>query len=131
MKGKKRCQKLFEHAEANSKLYSEENEKRFWDQFLSCSTVCSPSSLKWANISVTYCNRMTRSFIIWLIAGGIIFLAFYLMVMFKDWNDSIKAELSTKKCPSEPVPADLALQDWIKPGKQRNGLFHCFCLTEY
>lgn len=53
------------------------------------------------------------------------------MVMFKDWNDSIKAELSTKKCPSLPVPADLALEDWAKPGKQRQGLFHCFCLTAY
>jgi hypothetical protein len=39
------------------------------------------------------------------------------MVIFKDWNDSIKAELSTKKCPKDPVPADLALEDWIKPGK--------------
>jgi len=43
---------------------------------------------------------MTRSLIIWILAAGMIFLAFYLMVMFKDWNDSIKAELSTKKCPS-------------------------------
>lgn len=117
MKGKKRAEKIFMHAAANSKLWSEENEKKFWDEFLTCSTVCSPSSIKWQNISVTFCNRLTRSIIIWLIAIGIIVLAFYLMIIFKDWNDSIKAELSTATCPSEPVPADLALEDWIKPGK--------------
>lgn len=100
MKGKKRAEKIFLHAEANAKIYSEENDKKFCGKFLACGTVCSPSSFKWENISVTYCNRLTRSLIIWTLAAGMIFLAFYLMVMFKDWNDSIKAELSTKKCPS-------------------------------
>ena len=131
MKGKKRAEKIFTHAQANAKIYSEENEKKFFEQFLSVGTVCSPSSFKWNNISVTYCNRLIRSIIIWTIAIGMIVLAFYLMIIFKDWNDSIKAELSTKKCPSQPVPADLAFEDWTKPGKQRGGLFHCFCLTAY
>jgi hypothetical protein len=34
MKGKKRAEKIFSHAEANSKVYTEENEKRFWGEFL-------------------------------------------------------------------------------------------------
>ena len=98
---------------------------------MTCGTVCSPSSYKWRNISTTYCNRCTRSIIIWTFALGIVVLAFYGMVLFKNWNDSIVAELSTSKCPSEEVPADLALEDWVKPGKQRTGLFHCYCLSYY
>jgi hypothetical protein len=83
MKGKKRAERIFMHAAANSKLWSEENEKKFWNEFLSCSPVCSPSSIKWHNINVTFCNRMTRTIIIWIIAFAIIFLALFLMVIFK------------------------------------------------
>lgn len=51
------------------------------------------------------------------------------MVLFKNWNDELKAGASLDtKCPTEPIPADIALDDWEKPGKQRQGFMHCFCL---
>ena len=83
MKGKRRAERIFTHAAANSKIWSEEKEKKFWDEFLSCSNVCSPSSIKWYNINVTFCNRVTRTIIVWMIAFGIIFLALFAMVLFK------------------------------------------------
>ena len=49
---------------------------------------------------------------------GIVIGAFYAMVIFKNYNDSILAGFDPNlKCPSDPISPDLALEDWDKPPK--------------
>ena len=120
MRGKEMCMKQLEHAQANAKKNPEENEKMFFDRFLTVATCVAPSSIIWKNIQYSPCNRAVRATIVWIIAFGIVALAFYGMVRFKDYNDEIKAGASLDvKCPAEPVEAETALSDWDKPGKQR------------
>ena len=83
MTGKDVAQKIFEHAEANHKDGDEDEvEKQFCGRFLKVQETVAMSSIKWENIHLSWLNRFIRSTIIWLIAVGIIALAFYWMVRF-------------------------------------------------
>jgi len=73
---------------------------------------------------------MTRTMIIWVLAMILVLIAFYLMIWFKDYNDSLKmtAKLDAA-CPSEPLEIQEVYDDWSKPPKQRQGYVHCYCLS--
>ena len=59
-------------------------------------------------------------------------LAFYGFLEFKNYNDGVVAGAGLEtKCPVEPVDAEVALEAWQKPPKQRQGFTHCFCLPIY
>ena len=133
MRGKEACWKAFAHAEANSKKDKSELSKKFLEtHFLSVETPVAPSSIIWKNIQYSPCNRAIRSILIWIVALAIVAAAFIGMVRFKDWGDEIKAGASLEvKCPPDPVEPELALIDWDKPGKQREGMMHCYCLAAY
>jgi hypothetical protein len=101
-------------------------------RFLEVKETVAPSSINWRNIQYSRCNRLTRSIIIWTLAVIIVALAFYGMVRFKDYNDSIKAGAGLgTTCPLEETTVDIAFEDYQKPGKQRQGLLHCYCLQVY
>jgi hypothetical protein len=132
MKGKNRAEKVFRYAEDNSKQYQEEHEKKFFDQWLSCEPVIAPSNIKWRNVNVSFCERFWRSCAMWTCAFLLIFLAFCLMVWFKDFGDGVTMLASSDRvCPTERVPAEQALRDYGKHPKQRQGYFACFCLDLY
>lgn len=133
MRGKKQCEKTFSYVESFAKRSPEvEEEKKFFGETLKFYNTCAPSSIKWEHIGYTKCNRGCRSACVWLFAFCLVAIAFYLMVLFKNLNDELKAGASLDtKCPKEPIPADIALDDWEKPGKQRQGFMHCFCLRIY
>ena len=61
---------------------------------------------------------MTRTILVWIFAVAVIAGAFYLMVLFKDYNDYLVQGVGLgTKCPPEPVTIDVALEDWNKPFK--------------
>jgi hypothetical protein len=68
--------------------------------------------------------------VFWIFALIIVAIAFYFMIIFKDYNDALimNAGLDTK-CPSKPIDAHLVYEDYLKPPKQRAGYTHCFCLS--
>jgi len=75
---------------------------------------------------------MVRSILIWTLAILVVLLAFYGMVRFKDWNDELKAGAALDtSCPAKPIKTYVALEDFYRAGKQRQGFLHCYCLTEY
>lgn len=119
MRGKRKCQQTFSYVESFSKRNPEvEEEKKFFGNTLKFYDTCAPSSIKWEHISYSKCNRGCRSTLVWLFAILLVCIAFYLMVLFKNFNDELKAGASLDtKCPKEPIPADIALDDWEKPGK--------------
>ena len=82
MMGKDIAQKIFTHAEKNSKEDESEIEKQFFGKFVTIDNTVAMSAIKWENIGLSKCNRMTRSAIIWAIAIGIVAFAFYWMVRF-------------------------------------------------
>jgi hypothetical protein len=130
MKGKNRAEKLFMYAKDNSKMYEEEHQKKFFDQWLDVSAVIAPSNIKWRNINVSYCNRCSRSICMWIFAFVLLALAFIAMIFFKDWSDSlINSVASPKPCPEEGVETRIAYDDYMLPGKQRQGFHHCYCLA--
>lgn len=131
MKGKNRAEKLFMYAEANSKMYEEEMQKKFWEQWLAVTNVTSPSNIQWPNINLSYANRMCRFTCMWVFAIILIVLAFLAMVFFKDWSDALVNSVgSPTPCPEEGTAVDitLAYEDYLKPGKRREGFLHCYCL---
>ena len=61
----------------------------------------------------------------------ILVLAFYFMIIFKDYNDAIVASAKLDaKCPSE-LELEFVYEDYEKPPKQRQGFMHCYCLAWY
>lgn len=127
MAAKEEAVKIFEFAEDDKA-----SSKMFLDNYLTVETPTSPSQIIWANIIYSKCNRITRNIVCWLFAVAIIILAFYLMILFKDYNDGVVlgAGLFTT-CPSEPIDIEVAFLDWQKPPKQRQGFTHCYCLPIY
>jgi hypothetical protein len=132
MEGKEQFKALFEHAEFLAQTDASQNSKMFFNRFLEVNEPCAPSSINWYNIQYTDCNRLTRKIIIWIVAVIVVVIGFYGMVRFKDFNDELVAGAAIEsKCPKEPYSIDLAYEDYERPGKQRLGMMHCFCLTEY
>lgn len=65
----------------------------------------------------------------WIFALILIFLAFCLMVWFKDYGDGVSNLVNKNKvCPADGVDPVKALEDYYKHPKQRGGHFSCFCL---
>ena len=108
-----------------------EEEKMLFGHFLTVNDAVPMTSIIWSNIKYSKCNRATRTIIIWIIAILIVLLAFYGMVRFKDFGDSLVASAPTVKCPKKPIDLDTAYIDSIKVPKQRQGLLHCYCLKAY
>lgn len=132
MLAKQKAMQVFEYAEMNSAKYKSNEEKKFFGRWLAVTTPTAPSQIMWRNIIYSECNRTTRTIIVWTLAVVIICVAFYGMIIFKDWNDAILAGAGLQtKCPVEPIEASVALEDWKKPGKQRQGWTHCYCLPIY
>ena len=131
MVGKQKAQQLFEFAEANAERSAAENDKKFCDVFLSCAEPIAFSSIIMRHARLSPCNRATRALLIWLLALVIIAAAFYGMMRFKYYNDSLVAAASMNEaCPPE-VPVDTAYADFLKSLKQRQGSLHCKCLEVY
>ena len=90
----------------------------FKGKFLKVENPEAPSSLKWQNQTYSEFSRGCRSGFVWVLTVGIVIGAFYAMVIFKNYNDSILAGFDPNlKCPSDPISPDLALEDWDKPPK--------------
>lgn len=139
MKGKRRAEKVFKYAEANSKkvFYDRDDpntreiqfEKKFFDHWLTCESVIAPSNIKWRNVNVSFCERFGRTLCMWLFAIVLIFIAFCLMVWFKDLGDGVtRLADSNIICPEEGVEPYQAGLDYNKHPKQRQGQFACYCL---
>lgn len=104
----------------------------FLNRWLTVVSPSAPSQIQWRNIIYSECNRATRTVIVWIFAVAVILVAFYGMVLFKDYNDYLISGVGLgTKCPPETVTIDVALEDWKKPYKQRQGLTHCYCLSIY
>mmetsp|Transcript_38811 Transcript_38811/g.58991 ORF Transcript_38811/g.58991 Transcript_38811/m.58991 type:complete len:234 (+) Transcript_38811:140-841(+) len=132
MKAKDVCTNIFSHVEALAKENPEEDEKKFMDEYIEVTEALPPGAIQWQNIGYSYCNRRTRGIIIWTLAFILVIIALILMVLFKDWNDSLKASASLDTvCPIEPIEVEYVLEDFEKAPKQRAGYMHCFCMTFY
>ena len=132
MIAKQKAMQVFEYAEMNAARHPQNEEKKFFGRWLTVVTPTAPSQIMWRNIIYSECNRTCRTIIVWIFAVLIICLAFYGMVLFKDYNDGILAGAGLQtKCPQEPIDASVALEDWERPPKQRQGFTHCFCLPIY
>jgi hypothetical protein len=66
-----------------------------------------------------------------IIATIVVVLAFYGMVKFKDYGDSLLAQAPTSKCPKEEIGVEEAYLDSLLNVKQRNAKLHCFCKKVY
>lgn len=77
-------------------------------------------AIQWQNLRYSLCYRATTSLIFWILCILILLLAFYFMIIFKDYNDTLvaSAKLDTK-CPSEPIDLEFVYEDYEKPPKQR------------
>lgn len=129
MQGKDKCLQCFQYAQQNAKLIPGETEKMFFGRWLRFSSPAAPTSMIWKHQVYSDCNRLARTIIIWILAGIVIVLAFYLMVIFKIWNDEMLLEAGINvKCAKEPPTPQEVLVDYEKPIKQRQGYVHCFCL---
>jgi hypothetical protein len=130
MKGKDRCVHTFSLCEEAAKEDPSEEEKKFKDVYLQVEEALPPGAIQWQNIKYSLCCRTTITIVFWIVALLLVALAFYLMILFKDYNDALvmNAGLDTK-CPSKPIEVHLVYEDWLKPPKQRAGYTHCFCLT--
>ena len=132
MRGKQKCVELFSEAEANAAKSSRFKELRFLGNWLDVKETCSPNTLIWHHLRYGTCNRVTRCVLVWILALCICMLAFVAMVAFKNYNDELMAGASPNmKCPRAIVTADLALEDFDKIPKQRQGFGPCFCLKQY
>jgi hypothetical protein len=100
--------KMFEFAQEDG-----DESKIFLENWLTCAAPDPPNQIIWANVIYSRCNRLTRNCICWIFAILIIIGAFWLMIIFKNYNDSvvIGAGLLTK-CPSEEITIETAYLDW-------------------
>ena len=108
MAAKDLAMKLFQFAEEDG-----DSSKIFLDNFMTVETPTAPSQIIWANIIYSKWNRWARNICCWGFAVGIIMLAFWGMIAFKNYNDEVVlgAGLFTT-CPSEPIDIEIALIDW-------------------
>ena len=120
MKGKQRCENIFYGVEAMAKENPKEEEKKFHDKFLKVTEALPAGAIQWQNLKYSYACRMTITIIFWVVAILILVVAFYFMIVFKDYNDSLvaAAKLDTK-CPSKPIELEFVYEDYQKPMKQR------------
>ena len=89
----------------------------FHGRWLTCSNPIPFSSYIGSHIRMSKCNRCTRSFIIWLLAGAIIAGALIGMVMFADYNYSLTAAASVGEACQPEIEIDIAYEDYVKPLK--------------
>ena len=132
MKGKERCENTFFGVKQAAKENPKEDEKKFQDKYLEVIEAEPAGAIQWQNLRYSLCCRTTTSFLFWILALLILCLAFYFMIIFKDYNDALvaSAKLDTK-CPSEPFEIEFVYEDYEKPPKQRQGFMHCFRLSYY
>ena len=130
MKGKDRCIHTFSDCEEAAKEDPSEEEKKFKDVYLTVEEALPSGAIQWQNLKYSLCCRTTITIVFWIVALFLVAVAFYLMIIFKDYNDALvmNAGLNTK-CPSKPIEIHLVYEDWLKPPKQRAGYTHCYCLT--
>lgn len=97
-----------------------EDEKKFHDKYLEVTEAIPAGAIQWVNLKYSLACRTTISVIFWILAILILVLAFYFMIIFKDYNDALvaSAKLDTK-CPSEPLELEFVYEDYEKPPKQR------------
>ena len=132
MRGKQKCVDLFAEAEANAGKSTKAKRLQFYGQWLDVQETCSPNTLIWHHLRYSTCNIVTRCILVWILAVIICLLAFIAMVAFKNYNDELMAGASPNmKCPKQPVSVELALEDFDKIPKQRQGFGPCYCLKEY
>jgi hypothetical protein len=95
-----------------------EEEKKFHEKFLTVREAIPAGAIQWQNMRYSICCRTTMPIVFWVIAVLILMLAFYLMIIFKDYNDTLvaSAKLDTK-CPSEPIELEFVYEDYEKPPK--------------
>jgi hypothetical protein len=96
----------------------DEHRKKFFEHWLTCEDVIAPSNIKWRNTNISFCNRFWRSCGMWLFAIVLIFLAFCLMVWFKDYGDGItNLANSNIACPEDGADIGKAYEDYTKHPK--------------
>lgn len=120
MNGKDKALQCFQFAEQLSKSIQSEQEKMFFKRWLRFSSPPAPTSMIWKHTIYSECNRWTRTIIIWLLAAGILVGAFYLMVFFKNLNDTLIIGAGTNvQCPKKVPSVQDVIDDADKVPKQR------------
>jgi hypothetical protein len=127
MYGKEKAMQIFEYAEKLGKDDSSQEVKMFWDRYLEVSTPIAAQAYIWGNLKHPHWLRYLVQGIVWGIAVGIIILAFYFMVQFKLYSDSLIAAAPKAMCPEAQLPVSEAYDDFTKPFNQRNNRLHCYC----
>jgi len=89
----------------------------FYERWLVCSNPINFSSYIGSHIRISKCSRVTRSIIIWILAGAIIAAALIGMVMFADYNYSLTAAASMNEACQPDIAVDIAFEDYLKPLK--------------
>ena len=118
MKGKERCENTFFAVEKMAKEDPKEDDKKFHDKYLDVVESEPAGAIQWQNLRYSLCCRTTTSICLWIVCMLILAIGFYLMIIFKDYNDSLvaSAKLDTK-CPSEPLEIEFVYEDYEKPMK--------------
>jgi hypothetical protein len=106
MKGKERCETEFFDCKSLAKDNPSENEKMFMEEFLEVREALPTGAIQWHNISYSWCNRRCRCTCLWIFAIILVVVAFSLVLLFKEWNDSLTATLGPNKlcAPASDAP---------------------------
>lgn len=130
MYGKEKAMQIFEYAEKLGKDDPSQEVKKFWDRYLEVSTPIAAQAYIWGNLKHPHWLRYLVQGFVWALAVGVIVLAFYFMVQFKLYSDSLVAAAPKAMCPAGPlIPVNEAYDDFTKPFNQRNNRLHCYCRT--
>ena len=120
MKGKVRCEAEFADCEALAKENPEEGAKVFMDKFLEVREAKPPGALQWSNISYSWCNRRTRTVIMWLLALAFVSGGFALVLYFTEKQAQLTSTAGAQtKCPpaSEAPDLEMIVDDFKKTPK--------------
>jgi len=113
MSAKKKCMTAFSDCDILVEEDPSEADKKFFEEWLDMEEALPPGGMQWLNIKYSWCNRLTRSIIIWILAWIIIIGGFLLMIYFKDINDAMVLEASLNvKCPSKLPSINRVYQDY-------------------
>eukprot|EP00347_Sterkiella_histriomuscorum_P010278 403376914 len=105
--------------------------KLFKGNWLSLKDSVSPDIIAWENMNIGAAGKCIRQFLVIIKLIFLICSTFIVVIVGKYYQQQIDKYSPQVKCPSLDITKDMALEDQLKEASSRQGLMHCYCLSQY